>query len=204
MMTQPDTAVFDVGRVIVQWDLRCLFAKLIDDPQELDWFLGHVVTEEWHFQHDAGRPLAELVPERKAQFPDHAALIDAYATRFLETIPGRVPGTAQLIEALAARGVPLFAITNFGSDFWRMFRPTEPVLDHFADIVVSGDECLAKPDPAIFRLAAQRFGRQPEQMLFIDDNAANIAAAQALGWHTHLFADAAALEADLRNYGLLA
>lgn len=206
-MTQPDlsadTVVFDVGRVIVQWDLRSLFAKLIDDPEELDWFLAHVVTEEWHFQHDAGRPLAEMVPERKAQFPDYAPLIDAYALRFLETIPGPVPGTAQLIERLSARGVPLFAITNFGSEFWAMFRPIEPVLDHFSDIVVSGDEKLAKPDPAIFALAADRFARAPSQMLFVDDNAANIAAAAALGWHTHHFCDAVRLEADLVERGLL-
>lgn len=206
-MTQPDlsadTVVFDVGRVIVQWDLRSLFAKLIDDPEELDWFLAHVVTEEWHFQHDAGRPLAEMVPERKAQFPDYAPLIDAYALRFLETIPGPVPGTAGLIERLSARGVPLFAITNFGSEFWAMFRPVEPVLDHFRDIVVSGDEKLAKPDPAIFALAADRFARAPAQMLFVDDNAANIAAAAALGWHTHHFCDAVRLEADLVERGLL-
>ena len=206
-MTQPDlsadTVVFDVGRVIVQWDLRSLFAKLIDDPEELDWFLAHVVTEEWHFQHDAGRPLAEMVPERKAQFPDYAPLIDAYAARFLESIPGPVPGTAHVIERLSARGVPLFAITNFGSEFWAMFRPVEPVLDHFRDIVVSGDEKLAKPDPAIFALAADRFARAPAQMLFVDDNAANIAAAAALGWHTHHFCDAVRLEADLVERGLL-
>ena len=68
-----DAVVFDVGRVIVQWELRALFAKLIDDPAELDRFLAEVVTEQWHFQCDAGRPLAEMVRERQAQFPQHAA-----------------------------------------------------------------------------------------------------------------------------------
>ena len=202
-MIQADTVVFDVGRVIVQWNLRYLFAKLIDDEQELDWFLANVVTEEWHFQHDAGVPLSEMVPQRKAEFPQHADLIDAYATRFLETVPGPVPGTANLIEALAAGNVPMFAITNFGSEFWQQFRPTQPVLDHFGDIVVSGDEKLAKPDPAIFHLAGRRFGRRPDQMLFVDDNTANIAAADTLGWHTHHFTDASLLEADLRQRGLL-
>lgn len=202
-MTMADTVVFDVGRVIVQWNLRHLFAKLIDDTAELDWFLANVVTEEWHFQHDAGVPLSEMVPQRKAEFPEYAHLIDAYATRFLETVPGPVPGTADLIEALAAREVPMFAITNFGSEFWRQFRPTQPVLDHFGDIVVSGDEKLAKPDPAIFHLAERRFGRPAGSMLFVDDNAANIAAADALGWHTHLFTEASLLEAELRQRGLL-
>ena len=198
-----EAVVFDVGRVIVQWDLRHLFGQLIDDPQELDWFCENVVTEEWHFEHDAGRPLAEMVPERKAQFPDHAHLIDAYANRFLDTIPGPVPGTADLIRRLAARDVPLFAITNFGAEFWQQFRPTEPVLDHFRDIVVSGEERLVKPDAAIFHLAEQRFGVDASAMLFIDDNPANVVSASALGWQTHHFANALSLEEDLASRGLI-
>ena len=203
-MTQiVEAVVFDVGRVIVEWDLRNLFEKLIDDAAELDWFLSNVVTESWHFEHDAGRPLAEMVPERKAQFPDHAELIDAYRSRFGETIPGPVPGTAALIEKLAARDVPLFAITNFGAEFWQEFRPTQPVLRNFCDIVVSGEEKLAKPDPAIFERAAKRFGYMPQAMLFIDDNLANIEAASALGWQVHHFTEAAILERDLANRGLI-
>lgn len=198
------TVVFDVGRVIVHWDLRNLFAKLIDDPEQLDWFLANVVTEQWHFLHDAGQPVAEMAVQRKREFPDYADLIDAYETRFLETIPGPVEGTADLMQRLDGRGVPLFGITNFGSDFWKQFRPTRPELDLLRDIVVSGDEKLVKPSPAIFQLAEKRFDTPASSMLFIDDNAANIAAADRLGWHTHLFTDAKSLEVDLVACGLLA
>ena len=71
------------------------------------------------------------------------------------------------------------------------------------DIVVSGREKLVKPDAAIFRHAAKRFGHAPEAMLFIDDNAANIAGAAAEGWATHHFTDASALEDDLVTRGLV-
>ena len=198
-----DAVVFDVGRVLFQWDLRHLFARLIDDARELDWFLAHVVTEQWHFEHDAGRPLAEMLPERIARFPEHAHLIEAYAARFNETVPGPVPGSLELVEALAARSVPLFAITNFGADLWPAFRAVQPVFGHFGDIVVSGVERLAKPDPAIFQLAARRFGHDPGAMLFIDDNAANIASARALGWQVHHFSGSAALADDLAARGLI-
>lgn len=188
--------VFDVGRVLYHWDLRHLFAKLIADPAELDWFLSHVVTEEWHFEHDAGRALADMVVERSRLFPDHVPLIEAYATRFAETIPGPVAGAHEIVRALAARGVPLFAITNFGDEFWSQFRPNEPLFDLFADIVVSGTEKIVKPSPEIYVLAARRFGHAPERMLFIDDNPANVEAASRLGWHAHLFTDAANLRGD--------
>ncbi len=198
-----DAVVFDVGRVIVQWDMRILFAKLFDDPEELDWFCANVVTEAWHGQHDAGRPIADMAAERIRAFPEYREAIEAYRDRWLETIPGVVPGVPELIEALSACGVPLFAITNFGTDFWAQFRPTQPVLDHFRDIVVSGREALVKPGSAIFALAAQRFGHAPGRMLFIDDSLANVEAAARLGWHTHHFRDAGALGAELSARGLL-
>lgn len=198
-----EAVVFDVGRVLVEWDMRGLFARLIDDPARLDWFLDNVVTEAWHFEHDAGRDLAEMVAARKVEFPGNDALIDAYATRFGETIPGNVPGSHEIVRELAGRAVPLFAITNFASAFWRDYRAGEPLFDVFGDIVVSGDEKIAKPDARIFALAARRFGHPPGAMLFIDDNAANIDAARALGWQVHHFHDAEVLRADLVARGLL-
>ena len=197
------SVIFDVGRVLFDWDLRHLFAKLIADERELEWFVTNIVTPRWHFQHDAGRPLAEMVPERQAEFPQHAALIDAYATRFNETIPGPMPGSIELVERLDAAGVPLFAITNFGHEFWEGFRPTQPVFDRFRDIVVSGTEKLMKPDPAIYRLAIERFGIDPAGALFIDDVAANIAGAESVGIAGHRFVDSATLEAELVRHGFL-
>jgi 2-haloacid dehalogenase len=196
--------VFDVGRVLFQWDLRHLFAQLIDDPDEVERVVTEVVTVEWHFEHDAGRPLSEMVPERIARFPEHKALIEAYATRFNDSVPGPVPGSLELVEALHAREVPLYAITNFGADFWPAFRAVQPIFDRFRDIVVSGDEKLVKPDPAIYALAAGRFGRAPAEMLFIDDSEANIASAIACGWQGHHFTDAGRLADDLRERGLIA
>ncbi|HZG33684.1 MAG TPA: HAD family phosphatase [Sphingopyxis sp.] len=195
--------IFDVGRVLFDWDLRFLFAKLIADEGELEWFVTHVVTPQWHFQHDAGRPLAEMLPELKAEFPDHGALIDAYATRFNETIPGPVPGSLELVERLDAAGVPLFAITNFGHEFWEAFRPTQPVFDRFEDIIVSGTEKLMKPDPAIYTLAIERFGIDPAGALFIDDVAKNIAGSESVGIAGHVFKDAATLERELEARGYL-
>ena len=198
-----EAVVFDVGRVLVQWELQLLFAKLIADPAELEWFTTTVVTPEWHFQHDQGRPLAEMVAERSAEYPEHAHLIRAYATRFNETIPGPVPGSLELLDALDRRNVPLFAITNFGDELWARFYPTWPVLARFRDIVVSGVEKLAKPDPAIYALAARRFGYPPGAMLFIDDNEANVIAARECGWNAHHFVDAPTLEAELQQRQLL-
>ena len=198
-----EAVVFDVGRVLYQWRLGALLEKLTDDPAELEHVRSAVITEDWHFQHDVGRPLTEMVPERIAQFPGYERFLTAYATRFNETIPGPVPGSLEIVRDLDAADVPLYAITNFGAEFWTAFRPTAPIFALFRDIVVSGQEKLVKPDPAIFALAARRFGHAPAAMLFIDDNAANVAAARACGWQAHHFVDAPMLRADIVERGLL-
>jgi 2-haloacid dehalogenase len=202
-MTKITTVVFDVGKVLFEWDLRHLFAKLIADTAELEYFVTHVVTPEWHFQHDAGRPLAEMAAERIALYPKYENEIDAYRTRFNETIPGPVTGSLEIVHELAARAVPLFAITNFGAEFWEMFRPTQPIFDHFGDIVVSGVEKMVKPDPDIYALALRRFGLKPGEAIFIDDNHDNVVSARANGFAAHHFTDAEKLRRELVALDLL-
>lgn len=199
----PKAVVFDIGRVLFDWNLRYLFEKLIDEPEQLDWFLAHVLTEEWHFQSDAGRPLAEMVPEMQARHPDHAHLIGAYRDRFNETIDRPIEGTHALVRQLHERGVPLYALTNFGAEFFAGFRPTEPIFELFDDIVVSGEECVAKPDPRIYEICERRFGHAPQDLFFIDDSPANVAAARARGWQAHLFEGPGGLEDELKRRGLL-
>ena len=140
---------------------------------------------------------------KASALPEYAPLIADWFGRFNETIPGLVPGSPELVEALHARGVPLYAITNFGADTWAGFRPHFPLADRFLDVVVSGVERLAKPDPAIYALAASRFGHAPQRMLFIDDSEANVRAARESGWHAHHFIDAAGLEAELKARALI-
>lgn len=197
------SVVFDVGNVLYGWDICALYAKLIDDPARLDWFCSHVVTPEWHFQHDAGRPFAETSAELITRYPAEADLIRAFGPRFNETVTGLVPGMAALVDRLAARGIPLYGITNFSGEFWPAFRATSPLFDHFQDIIVSGDERLTKPDPAIYQLALRRFGLAPGEAIFIDDRAENVAAAAANGFVAHHFTDHDRLVVDLVRLGLL-
>jgi 2-haloacid dehalogenase len=195
--------IFDVGNVLYGWDIGLLYERLIPDAGERAWFLAHVVTPDWHFQHDAGRPFAETSAELIARYPDHAPLIRAYGPRWLETIAGPVPGMLDIVEALLARGVPLYAITNFSHEFWPAFAAMAPVFERFCDVIVSGRERLVKPDPAIFALARRRFGLGPGEALFVDDRIENVRAAEAAGFPGHHFSGAARLRTRLEAEGLL-
>lgn len=203
-MTAIDTVIFDVGMVLVDWDIRYLYRKLIDDNAELERFVTHVVTPQWHHQHDEGRDFKDTSAELIAAYPDYTNLIREFGPRFDETLGEILPGMRQLVGELASRQVPLYAITNFSAEFWPAFQAREADLfAPFGDIIVSGREKLAKPDEAIYRLAVERFAIAPAQAIFVDDRPENVAAAEAIGMAGHVFKDAAGLRADLEQRGLL-
>jgi 2-haloacid dehalogenase len=203
-VSRPAAVVFDVGNVLYDWNPRFLYERLIEDDRALDAFLRDVATKEWHFQHDEGRPFAETSAELSAEYPEHAEMIALWGPRFSETIPGMIPGMADLVAEIDSAGVPLYAITNFSGEFWKPFRDREAaIFDRFRDIVVSGDERLVKPDPAIYHLALDRFGLEPGAAVFIDDREDNIAAANGVGMRGLHFVDAPTLRGQLSGLGLL-
>ena len=196
--------VFDVGNVLYDWNPRFLYERLIVNDRALDAFLRDVASKEWHFQHDAGRPFVETSAELSAAHPEHAELIAAWGPRFTEQLGDMLPGMRDLVEELDAAGAPLYAITNFSGEFWPPFREREAdIFDRFGGILVSGDEKLTKPDPAIYRLALDRFGLAAAECVFIDDRADNVAGAESVGMEAVLFTDAAALRNDLTRRGIL-
>jgi 2-haloacid dehalogenase len=196
--------VFDVGNVLYGWDPDSFLVRQIADDDARLRFIEEVDLYGWHETLDGGRDFAEAAAELSETFPAYAAHIAAWGERFGDTITDPVPGMPDLVAELDARGVPLFAITNFSADFWTPFAAREAAFfGRFRDIVVSGREKLLKPDPAIYYLALDRFGLKPAEALFIDDRLINVEGAAAVGMAAHLFAGADDLRARLAAEGLL-
>jgi 2-haloacid dehalogenase/putative hydrolase of the HAD superfamily len=114
-----------------------------------------------------------------------------------------IPESIAAIDDLAARGAPLYAITNMPAEWVSPVTALSPAFAHFRDIVVSAHEGVIKPDRRLFEIACARSGLEPGDFLFIDDSAANIDAAAAMGFHVHRFDDPAALRPALEAHGLL-
>ena len=201
---KPKAVVFDVGNVLYGWDPDSFLVRQIADDEARMRFIEDVGLWQWHETLDGGRPFDEAAAELSEKFPAYAKLISAWGERFGETISDPIPDMHALVEELGARSVPLFAITNFSADFWRPFVVREQAFfSLFRDIVVSGEEKMLKPDPAIYYLALRRFGLKPEEALFVDDREINVEGARAIGMRAHLFTDATDLRARLTAEGLL-
>jgi 2-haloacid dehalogenase len=203
-MVSPTAAGLDVGNVLYGWDPDSFLVRQIADDQARMRFIDDVGLWQWHETLDGGRGFREAADELSEKFPAYADLISAWGDRFGETISDPVPGVHAIVEELDARGVPLFAITNFSADFWPPFFEKERAFfGRFRDIVVSGAVKLLKPDPAIYFLALHRFGLKPAEALFIDDREINVEGARAVGMKAHLFVDADDLRERLEGEGLL-
>jgi len=195
--------VFDLGNVLLRWDPRFLFTQYFDDEAQMEWFLAHVCNHEWNLEQDRGRSFAEAVKHATALHPDHAEAIAAYDERWHETLPHAIDGTVAIFEELRQGGAPLYAITNWNGDKFRETKIRFPFLNHFHDIVVSGDEKLIKPDPAIYHLLLGRNGLSASECLFIDDSVANVKGAEAVGMKAHHFTSPENLRKALVGLGLL-
>jgi 2-haloacid dehalogenase len=203
-MMKPTAIIFDCGNVLYGWDPQSFLARQLPEDEARLRFIEQVDLWSWHETLDGGRPFADAAAELSEKFPDYAALISAWGDRFGETIGDPVPGVHAIVEALDERGVPLFVVTNFSAEFWRPFRAKEDAFfRRFRDIVVSGEEKLLKPDPALYYRALDRFGLKPAEALFVDDRKINVEGAEAVGMHGHLFIDADGLRRRLEAEALL-
>ena len=199
----PKALLWDFGNVIVRWDPRTLYSKIFPEPAERDRFLSHVCTMAWHAPTDCGVTFADNCAALIALHPHHEAEIRAWHERWNEMFSGPIAETEAAIEALHARGVPQYGLSNISHETLRSTLAMSPAFGRLAGVVASGLEGVMKPDPAIFRLCCDRFGLGPGDFLFVDDSARNIDAAAAQGFDVHHFTDPAALRPALEARGLL-
>lgn len=193
--------VFDIGRVLLRWEPQAALARIIGSHAEAEAFMREVDFASWHGQQDAGRAIADAVAEHSARFPHRAAIFAAFYDRWLDAVPGEVPGTRAIFEALLARG-PVYGISNFSRELFDRTVPVHPFLGAFTGLVLSADVGINKPDPRIYRILCERHDLDPGACVFIDDSVKNVEAARAEGMNGIVFTEAAQLSAALSAMGL--
>lgn len=198
-----DAVVLDIGGVLMDWDPRHLFNTLIEDEQDREWFLAEVCGPQWNRRQDEGRRWADAVAQAVADHPECEAWIRAYDERWLDTIAGLYDDTAAVLRDLHDSAAPVYALTNFSEEKWRLACGQYDLLTSFDGVVVSGEERLAKPDPAIYRLLIERFELEPTRTFFTDDLQQNVRAARAEGLDAEVFTGAETLREQLTARGVL-
>lgn len=202
MTNPPEAVVFDLGNVLVRWDPYLPYEGRMS-RDDVDVYFADVDFPAFNHRQDAGRPWAHARAEVLARFPHHIDAFDFYLDHFADALPGPVPGSEDVVRDLRARGSRVLGLTNWSAETFQHAEPAAPAIGLLDGVLVSGTVGLAKPDPQIFNLLAQRFGLDPPRTVFTDDSPANVEAAAAAGYDAVLFTDAQALRACLATRGLL-
>lgn len=201
-MTRP-SVIFDLGGVVLAWDPVRAFGTVVD-VDEAQRLMRDVDFPTWNRHHDAGRLFADGEAEVADTWPQYAEAITAYRLNFDRTLTGLVPGTSAVVAELARAGVRLFGLTNWSDETFPVAQRRFGILRRLEAIVVSGREKIAKPDPRLYQLLLDRYQVDAAHAVFVDDSAANCAAADGVGLTAIHFAEADALRARLVEHGLLA
>lgn len=202
-----DAVVFDIGNVLIEWDPRHLYRRVFTnddgtpDESRVAWFLAEVCHHDWNVEQDRGRSIADAEAEALARHPDQGPAIRSFYGRFQSMIPGAITGSVAVLETLKAAGMPVHGLTNFSAETFVLTQRRFGFLNAFDTVVVSGAERVIKPDPRIFGILIERARLTPARTAFVDDSAANIEAARALGFQAHLFAGADGFRGWLRGLG---
>jgi 2-haloacid dehalogenase len=186
-----NNVIFDLGGVLIDWNPRYLYRKILNTEEEITWFLENVCTPEWNDKQDGGRSFEEATNELIAKFPDHESAIRAWYGRWQETIGGRIHGTVELLaEIKESKKYKLYALTNWSAETFPWALANFDFLHWFDGIVVSGVEKCRKPFPEFYQILFNRYQINPAQAIFIDDNIKNVEGALKVGLPTIHFQSA--------------
>ena len=198
-----DAVVFDLGNVLIAWDPHPAIAKAVG-AQEATRFLEDAEFDfaAWNYQQDAGRSWDDAEAVAVASHPHWERAIRGYRENFPDSIIGANEDTVRILRELHTADIRLYAVTNWSKELFPVARKRFDFLDLFEDIIVSGDEGIAKPDSEIFEILEKRIGHSLRGCVFIDDSPRNVEGAGKAGLDAILFTDSGHLREDLTARGL--
>lgn len=192
-----EAIVWDIGNVLGVWDPEGYYDRRLGAEGRARFF-AETGIEAVNLEIDRGAPARETLYAYAETHPAWAAEIRLWIDDWAEMFREAVPGSAELFAEVKATGIPMLALSNFGAETFELAKEMHPVLRDFDTAYVSAHLGLIKPDPAIYEALERGSGLSGGALLFTDDKAENIAAAEARGWKGHLFEGADGWRARLR------
>ena len=177
-----NTVVFDIGMVLVYFRWRELFADLGFEGEKFDKIAEATVHNPWWNEFDKGGMSVEEVLEkyiqRAPEYRDDIRKIYDYADEFVLLYDYAIPW----IEELKERGYKIYILSNWSEPAYEANKDTHlRFLKSVDGAILSFREGMIKPEQSIYQLLCSRFHINPSEAIFLDDNIANVRAAEKFG-----------------------
>ena len=181
-----EAVIFDIGNVLTRWQPEAFYDRVIGVDRRVALFQA-VDLHQMNLDIDAGGPFRGTIYAWAERYPLWSEEIRWWYDRWIELATPRIEGSIALLRVLRTKGVPVFALTNFGAESFDEAGSKLDFLAEFDRLYVSGKMGVIKPDPQIYAMVEQDCGITGDRLIFADDKPENIAAAADRGWRTHQF-----------------
>ena len=192
--------LFDLGGVFFDWYPKYFFSSIFEDTDELNFFLTKVCNEKWNIQQDAGRTIVEAENEIIKIFPKFEKQIKMYYLNHRNMIRGVFQDSVQILSKLKSLNYQCYVLSNWSAETFEGMMLEYPFLNKFDGMIISGEDKIVKPDPAIYHLAISRFDLHPNDCVFVDDKLENIDAAIKIGFKAVHLTNPSTIKADIENF----
>lgn len=197
-----EAVIFDIGNVLIEWQPERYYDSIMPRARREAMF-AEVDLHAMNDAVDRGAPFRETIYEWAERYPAWRTEIRLWHDEWIKMAAPVIPQSLRLMQALQAKGVPVFSLTNFGIGSFDYACTFYPFLRDFDRPYVSGHMREVKPEPRIYEMLEADSGLSGAQLLFTDDRVDNIATAHTFGWKTHLFEGPEGWAARLVAEGLL-
>ena len=208
-MTSKKHIVFDLGAVLFHWQPEQLLQRELPHVASTEASAQHWVQQifqgykgDWG-EFDRG---TVTVPDLVARISQRTGLAAADVQTVVDAVPRElqpISETVQLLRYLHGAGHTLHYRSNMPAPYAELLERHD-FFACFSSGVFSARVHHNKPEAAIYTTAQQRFGVAPGELVFLDDHAPNVRAAQSLGWNAIQFKQARQAEAEMRAAGWVA
>ena len=195
--------VFDMGNVLISYD-PLKYTSLFTDNEEDGELLHREVFKsvEWVKLDRGTITVDDAITSINTRIPErlHGKIKELFDNWHRE-----LPSHDE-IEALVIRlknnGYKIYLLSNT-SKAYHKFKSNIPAIKYLDGEFISAEYNMLKPELSIYETFYETFNLRPEECLFIDDNSANIEAAELTGMRGIVYhGDAVALEEAMSSYGI--
>jgi HAD superfamily hydrolase (TIGR01509 family) len=180
------TVVFDLGKVLVDFDYRIAVRRLAARSrmtvEEFSRFFTHSPLLA---QYETGLMSSEQFYQEIRGATGFAGDSDEFAAVFGDIFTAIEP-MIELQASLRLRGLPTYILSNTNEMAVRHIRNTFPFFSNFDGYVLSYEHGAMKPEPKLYQVLERHSGCQGGEILYLDDRPENVEAGVARGWQVIL------------------
>lgn len=173
--------IFDIGNVLMTFKWKPFIKGLYKDEA----LIAKIENSIWHSglwnEFDRNVIPEEEIIRRMRTLQPEIELEVAYTLEQVSAAYGKADYAIPWVQELKARGYRVYFLSNYSAFSMRNKPEALDFLPYMDGGIFSCDVQAVKPERRIYECLCERYGLEPAECIFLDDNAANVEAGIAFG-----------------------